>query len=137
MGMRGPGAKPLEVRQLEGTAGQVVAIRTTNAPAEVPEWLSDEARQVWIRVWASFPPGYFKACDEHHLGAYCTATVLWIQATKLMESGDDRPELAKQRAQAHTERVQMGDRLGIGPAKRTQSVAATSQGKKSNFFRPS
>jgi phage terminase small subunit len=125
----------MAVRELEGTSAQVVAIPTTNLPAAVPEWLGDEARVIWTRVCASFPPGYFKACDENHLAGYCTATVLWIYATTRIQAGDDDPLIQKQRMQAHTERMQLGDRLGIGPARRTQSVAATSQAKKSAFFR--
>lgn len=136
MGLRGPSAKPIAIRELEGTAGMVVAIPTTNAPAEPPEWLSEEARGVWMRVCASFPPGYFKACDENHLAGYCTATVLWLTATRKIDAGDESPITQGHRKQAHAERIQLGDRLGIGPARRAQSVAATGAAKKAAFFRP-
>ena len=140
MGLRGPGAKPLELRMLEGTASQVVSIPTAAIPAVKPDWLPPEALAIWDRTVASFPPLYFKACDEQHFAGYCMATHLWqtsvAELMRLQAASEKVPQsLLRQRAQAHAERMQLGDRLGIGPSKRTQSVAKSAQAKKSLMFK--
>jgi phage terminase small subunit len=139
MGLRGPGAKPVELRLLEGTAGQVVSIKTNDIEAVRSEDLDAEGREIWDRVVSTFPPKYFKAADEHYLAAYCRATVLWQKLQTAVEdalaTSEDVPkEYIALKAQAQLERTQLGDRLGIGPSKRTQSVAATTKGKKAGFF---
>ena len=88
--MRGPSAKPVEIRLLEGTAGQVVAIPTTNDPAVMPETLRAAAIRVWELVVASFTPNYFKSVDTNHLAGYCRATVLWERATQEIEDALER-----------------------------------------------
>lgn len=143
MGLRGPGAKPIELRRLEGTAGQVIALPTNDVFAATPQDLTIEERKVWRRVCATFPPGYFKSADEQHLAAYCVEVIRWQSAVaKLKVEGEviqtpfgpQRNPWAQVQKQAHTQMVQLGDRLGIGPAKRTQSVAASARSKKADLL---
>ena len=90
-------------------------------------------RKVWRRVLATFPPGYFKSADEQHLGAYCTAVARWQKAKDQIAAegeilktdfGPKRNPWLQVLREAHAQMVQLGDRLGIGPARRVSSVPA-------------
>jgi phage terminase small subunit len=167
MGLRGPGAKPKELRELEGSASRVVAI-STNAVAALPPEMTVEARTVWDDVVATFAPNYFKSADRWHLAAYCDAVVACRRAQgRLLELGEviEKVTIRKRRGKgrrvqrtvtlrpnpwlqalnsAHTRMTQLGDRLGIGPTRRTLSVEATNRGNRTpapqsqprSFFRP-
>lgn len=138
MGLRGPSPKPYAIRQLEGSDHRVVALPTNDEFAEIPEGLSALERKVWRRVLATFPPGYFKSADEQHLGAYCTAVARWQKAKDQIaaegevlktEFGPKRNPWLQVLREAHTQMVQLADRLGIGPARRSSSVAAAGAAK--------
>lgn len=142
MGLRGPGAKPVEMRVLEGTADSVIAFPTTTEAATQPAGMDEAERAVWNDVVTSFPLGMFKAADRHHLAAYCSAVVLWSKAKSEVHASpmqDGKPNAwLKVMKQQHSQMVQLGDRLGIGPSRRTLSVekSATAKRKASLLYRP-
>lgn len=163
MGLRGPGAKPKELRELEGSASRVVSIATNAAEALPPE-MTEDARDVWDDVVATFAPNYFKSADRWHLAAYCEAVASWQHAqAKVGELGEvvEQVVLSKDGKKqgvvlkanpwlrvlngAHARMLQLGDRLGIGPARRTLGVHASERANRTpapqsqpvkTFFRP-
>jgi P27 family predicted phage terminase small subunit len=149
MGLRGPSAKPVEIRALEGTDHRVLSFPTTQEVAIPPDDLTAAQRSVWRDVAATFPGSFFKSADRHHLAAYCCAVVIWQQAQADIEKRGAMIETMvgenvvlkpnpwlKIKAQAHKEMVQLGDRLGVGTGKRTVSVPATDASKRSLLFAP-
>lgn len=129
MGLRGPKAKPLALRVLEGNpSGRPLnhAAPQPKGKAKCPKHLRPEARERWNRIVKSMPPGFYTAADEALLAAYCEA---WadhkmateeITATPLLVTAEGRmnPVLVIRNRAAQTMATLAG-RLGLSPSDRT------------------
>lgn len=139
MGLRGPSSKPVEARALEGSDSRVIAFPTTSKSAEPPADLGESEREIWRDVTDTFPVGFFKSADRHHLAAYCHAVALWQKARTQVDAlgemiGDRVNPWLRIMQQAHQQMVQLGDRLGIGPSRRTLSVEASGAAKRKSLL---
>jgi hypothetical protein len=113
----------------------VIAFPTKGKAAKVPAALAAEKRAVWDSIVETFAPGHFLSIDEGLLEVNCAARILWRRANQKIEQltakGKKIPGYwLRVRAQTFSELMTTGDRLGIGPGKRTTSIAAALEAKR-------
>ena len=93
MGRRGPARKPSKLREVTNPSkakqrkGEPVP--EGGAP-EAPEWLTDDARDIWWRVCGHLKGmGTLARCDEFVIGRYCQMFAHWVRtAGRIAEHPD-------------------------------------------------
>ncbi|QLH39139.1 MAG: P27 family phage terminase small subunit [Defluviicoccus sp.] len=128
MGARGPKPKPTALRVLNGNPSRRPLNDTEPRPigeAAMPLHLTPEARDIWLTIVGSMPPGFYTAADEPLLTAFCEAAADHARATAALK---DSPELVIEgkpnallaiRNNAVRAMVPLATRLGLSPADRS------------------
>lgn len=147
MGKRGPKPKSPELRRLEGNPGY----KPINEDAPVatgrpvaPDYLSEYANEVWVRVIGSMPSSVYTAADQDLLAAYCVAADLHRQAVKQVAlegavipgGGEGRSYVnpcVKVLNEAAQKMALIGSRLGLDPAARATLRVPKDEKPKSKF----
>ena len=140
MGARGPKPKPTVLRVLEGNPGRRPINKDEPRPtgeAAIPLHLTVEARDVWLTVVGSMPPGFYTAADEAVLTAFCEAAGDHARATSELKKSpqmvtDGKPNpLIRVRNDAARVLAMLGGRLGLSPADRTGLTSCAPQSENS------
>lgn len=143
---KGRKKKPDAIKKLEGNPGK----RDLNDAAPIPDgravkpdYLNEEASDIWDQIVGSMPPELYKACDSSILGAFCVAVSQYRESTLLIEkegmivtskngSKITHPAQVVQ-YKAITAMVSLGARLGLEPSARASLKMPIAQKKTSKF----
>jgi len=97
MGQRGPARKPSKLREVTNPSkakqrkGEPVP--EGGAP-DCPEWLSEDARQVWFRVCGHLKGmGLLHRCDEHAIARYAQMMAHWVRTAERIAEHPDHEKV--------------------------------------------
>lgn len=93
--MAHPGTKPIALKKLEGDRSRtgimnVKEIKPPKTKIICPEWLSEGAREEWVRLAPALEKmGLLTMMDIQNFSAYCMAYAKWQEAEQhLVEEGE-------------------------------------------------
>ena len=133
MGKRGPAPKPTEIRLIEGNPSRRPINDAAPKPkgeASAPDYLSADARDFWLEIVASMPPGIYATADKALLAAFCeaaaqhkAASIAWQRQKAITgkhpvaSAGKPSPYVRVMNEAARTMAMLSG-KLGLSPADR-------------------
>lgn len=89
MGKRGPQAKPVAMKLADGTyrPDRDGALPVRAATPEPPEWLADDAREIWSEVIPQLAEieGLLARVDRYALARYCMDWIEYREACEMIE----------------------------------------------------